>query len=69
MVFQESDCYREIDPDGIFFKYKKDLFAALDKFLDDDTFRNEQVTRSINRVHNLNINEQLMFKELHTKLN
>jgi hypothetical protein len=48
---------------------KYSTHKALDKFLDDGIFRNEQATRSINRVHKLNINEQLMFKELHTKLN
>lgn len=68
MIFQESDCYREIDPDGIFFKYKKDLFAALDKFLDDVIFREEHTKRSINRAKELYENESKMFIELHTKL-
>ena len=68
MIFQESDCYREIDPDGMFFKYKKDLFAALDKLMDDVTFREEQSIRSIERARTLSAEEQLMFKELHNKL-
>jgi hypothetical protein len=69
MVFQESDCYREIDPDGIFFTYKKDLFRALDKFLDDNIFRYEQGTRSINRVKELQEKEKLMFLQLNKQLN
>ncbi len=68
MIFQESDCYREIDPDGIFFKYKKDLFAALDKFLDDVIFRKEQGARSIHRAKELYEKESKMFEELHIKL-
>jgi len=26
MIWHDSDCYREIDPNGMFFKYKKDFF-------------------------------------------
>jgi hypothetical protein len=68
MIFQESDCYREIDPDGIFFKYKKDLFVALDKFLDDNIFRYEQATRSIDRVNELQLNDTRMIEQLNDKL-
>lgn len=68
MIFQESDCYHEIDPDGLFFKYKKDLFALLDKFLDDKEFRNEQSLRSINRAKQLYNKEQKMFELLHINL-
>jgi hypothetical protein len=68
VIFQESDCYHEIDPDGLFFKYKKDLFATLDKFLDDDTFRYEQGLRSINRTKELRKEEQEMFELLHNNL-
>jgi hypothetical protein len=68
MIFQESDCYREIDPDGIFFKYKKDLFVALDKFLDDNIFRYEQATRSIDRVNELQLNDARMIEQLNDKL-
>jgi hypothetical protein len=68
VIFQESDCYHEIDPDGLFFKYKKDLFSTLDKFLDDDTFRNEQGLRSINRTKELRKEEQKMFELLHNNL-
>jgi hypothetical protein len=68
VIFQESDCYHEIDPDGLFFKYKKDLFAILDKFLDDDNFRYEQGMRSINRTKQLRKEEQEMFKILNSNL-
>jgi glycosyltransferase involved in cell wall biosynthesis len=30
MIWQESDCYHEIDPNGMFFKYKKEFFKYLD---------------------------------------
>lgn len=68
MIFQESDCYHEIDPDGLFFKYKKDLFTLLDKFLDDKEFRNEQSLKSINRAKELYNKEQKMFELLHINL-
>ena len=64
MIFQDSDCYREIDPNGLFFKYKKDFFTTLDKFLDDNIFRIDHAIRSINRVKELHINEQTMFNLL-----
>jgi glycosyltransferase involved in cell wall biosynthesis len=53
MIFQESDCYREIDPDGIFFTYKKDLFLYLDKLLDDDLYSLKESKRSIQRCREL----------------
>lgn len=68
VIFQESDCYHEIDPDGLFFKFKKDLFATLDKFLDDDTFSYQQGVRSINRTKELQNEEQQMFKTLYSNL-
>jgi len=68
VIFQESDCYHEIDPDGLFFKFKKDLFATLDKFLDDNKFRHEQGVRSINRTKELRKNEQEMVKLLYNNL-
>ena len=69
MIFQESDCYREIDPNGMFFKYKKDLFNVLDKFLDDSVFRHNEGQRSIERVKKLQIEEALMIKQLNQTLN
>lgn len=68
MIFQDSDCYREIDTDGLFFKYKKDLFKLLDNFLDNPNYAFEQGMRSINRVITLQSEEQIMFKNLHENL-
>jgi hypothetical protein len=68
VIFQESDCYHEIDPDGLFFKFKKDLFATLDKFLDDTTFRHEQGVRSIQRTKELQDKENNMLLLLNDNL-
>lgn len=68
MIFQESDCYREIDPSGLFFKYKKDLFSILDSLLDDKEYRINHSIRSIERAKQLNENELKMFKVLHNTL-
>jgi hypothetical protein len=69
VIFQESDCYREIDPNGIFFKYKKDLFETLDKFLDDVIFREDHSIRSIKRSRELHAEEKLMFTALYKLFN
>ena len=69
MIFQDSLCYREIDPDGLFFTKKKDFFEMLDKMLDDDIFRFTQELRSIERAKQLSNNEDKMIKELHKQLN
>jgi len=69
MIFQESDCYREIDPDGMFFKYKKDLFQMLDNLLDNETYRNELSVKAINRSIELSKNDETMLKILKDKLN
>lgn len=69
VIFQESDCYHEIDPDGMFFKYKKDLFDTLDKLLDDVIFRDNQSKRSIARARELYNGEVLMIEQLHKQLN
>ena len=69
MIWQESDCYREIDPNGMFFKTKKEFFAYLDKMLDDDNFRKEQDNLSIVRAVELSLNEDKMIQELHKQLN
>lgn len=68
VIFQESDCYREIDPGGIFFRYKRDLFKYLDRLLDDVTFRMSESERSIKRAHQLYEDEQKMIEELHKLL-
>ena len=66
--WQESDCYKEIDPNGVFWKNKKDLFNILDKILDDDSYRNQLELSSIQRAHELSLNEDKMIVQLHKKL-
>jgi glycosyltransferase involved in cell wall biosynthesis len=69
MVWQESDCYKEIEPNGIFWKNKKDFFEILNKILDDDEHRKDLEYKAISRAHELSTNENEMIKELHKKLN
>ena len=69
MVWQESDCYREIDPNGLFWNKKVDFFKILDKILDDTTYRNELDKKAIQRANELSKNEGIMIEELHRKLN
>ena len=69
MIFQDSLCYREIDPNGLFFTKKKDFFDLLDKMLDDDIFRFTHELRSLERAKELSTNESKMIKELHKQLN
>lgn len=69
MVWQESDCYREIDPNGLFWKYKKDFFQILDKILDDTNHRKQLELNAIKRANELSTNEDKMIKELHKNLN
>lgn len=69
MVWQESDCYREIDPNGLFWKYKKDFFQILDKILDDTNHRKHLELNAIKRANELSTNEDKMIKELHKNLN
>jgi hypothetical protein len=68
MVWQESDCYKEIDPNGIFWKNKKEFFEILDKLLDDDVYRNQMELKAIERAKELSTNEDTMIKELHKQL-
>jgi len=69
MVWQESDCYREIDPNGLFWNKKVDFFKILDRILDDTEYRNELNTKAIQRAKELSNNEGIMIEELHRKLN
>jgi glycosyltransferase involved in cell wall biosynthesis len=69
MVWQESDCYREIDPNGLFWNKKVDFFNILDKILDNDGYRNELELKAIERANELSTNEDKMIKELHKNLN
>ena len=68
MVWQESDCYREIDPNGIFWNKKKDFFDILDKILDDDNYRRELEKNAILRANELSENEDRMIQQLHKQL-
>lgn len=68
MIYQESLCYREIDPNGLFFSKKTDFFDMLDKMLDDDTYRNQMDLKAIERAKELSTNEDKMIKELHKQL-
>jgi hypothetical protein len=68
MIYQESDCYREIEPDGMFFKFKKDLFEMLDNLLDNEDFRKEREVMAINRCGELSKNNDVMLQLLHNKL-
>ena len=69
MIYQESLCYEEIEPNGLFFKFKKDLFEMLDKILDDDDYRRGRELKSIERALELSENEGKMIAQLHKKLN
>jgi hypothetical protein len=68
MIWQESDCYHEIDPNGMFFKYKRDFFKLLDRMLDDNEFSELQDSNAVKRAHELSENEGKMIKKLHKKL-
>ena len=68
MIWHDSECYHEINPDGMFFKTKKEFFQHLDKMLDDDNFRKEKDTMSLQRAMELSLNEDKMIKELHKQL-
>lgn len=68
MVWQDSDCYREIDPNGVFWSKKSEFFDILDKILDDDTHRTQMELSAIKRANELSENENKMILELHTKL-
>ena len=68
MIWHESDCYKEIEPNGMFFKYKKTFFEYLDRMLDDSEFEAEMSVNAINRAKELSKNESKMLGELHKKL-
>ena len=69
MIFHNSDCFKEIEPDGLFFNNQKELFVLLDKILDDDTYRKEREIMALNRANELSDNDIKMFSILHKKLN
>ena len=68
MIFHNSDCFKEIEPDGLFFNNQKELFVLLDKILDDDTYREEREDMAIKRAKELSLNDGKMIKILNEKL-
>jgi hypothetical protein len=68
MIYQESLCYSEIEPDGLFFTQKKDLFKILDEILDNIEYRIGLDISSIERARELSNNENVMLSELHKNL-
>jgi hypothetical protein len=68
MIFHNSDCFKEIEPNGLFFNNQKELFVLLDKILDDDTYREERENMAIKRANELSNNDIKMFSILHKKL-
>lgn len=68
MIYQESLCYKEIEPNGIFFTHKKDFFTLLDRILDDGEYRKTLELNSIKRARKLSENESKMLLELHNQL-
>ena len=69
MIYQDSLCYREIEPDGLFFSKKVEFFDMMDKMLDDDGFRREREIISLSRARELSNNESTMLLDLHKKMN
>ena len=68
MIYQDSLCYREIEPDGLFFKKKSDFFKLLDSILDDASFRKDREIKSIKRSNELFENEEKMIEDLNSNL-
>jgi glycosyltransferase involved in cell wall biosynthesis len=64
MLFHNSDCFREIEPDGLFFNNQKELFNLLDKIFDDDAFRKEKELSAVKRATELSDNDETMIKLL-----
>jgi len=68
MIFHNSDCYREIDHNGMFFNNQKELFIILDKILDNDEYRKDRERMALDRANELSENDFKMFSILHKKL-
>lgn len=69
MIYQDSLCYREIEPDGLFFSKKVEFFNLMDRILDDDKFRKERELISLDRARELSTNESKMLLDLHNRMN
>lgn len=68
-LFQDTPYYREIWPNGLFFKTKKELFALFDRLLDDDKWRTELEHQALDRCDELLESEMNSLQELHKLLN
>lgn len=68
VVFQDSKCFREIHPNGMFFTHKKGLFSLLDNLLGDEKGYEAQVLQSINRCYQLEKGNKEMIKKLANSL-
>jgi len=68
VIFQDSECFHEIHPTGMFFKYKRELFTLLDKLLDDYDFRYNMSVDAIHRSIELSSNDDIMIKILNEQL-
>lgn len=68
-IFQDTPYYREIWPNGLFFKTKKELFAFMDRMLDDDKWRTELEHQALHRCDQLVEDEMNSLHELHNLLN
>jgi hypothetical protein len=58
VVFEECENYREIYPNGLFYKNQSELFEILNRLLDDEIFYHKWVINSINHARVLSINKQ-----------
>ena len=68
VIYQDSKCFHEIDPNGMFFTYKKQLFSLLDYLLNDDKWYQVKVVQSINRCYELERGNKEMIKKLANSL-
>jgi hypothetical protein len=58
VIFEECENYREIYPNGLFYKSQTELFEILDRLLDDEIFYHKWVINSINHAKVLSNNSQ-----------
>lgn len=58
VVFEECENYREIYPNGLFYKNQSELFEILNRLLDDEIYYHKWVVNSINHAKILSNNKQ-----------
>jgi glycosyltransferase involved in cell wall biosynthesis len=66
VIFEECPNYREIDNNAPFYNNKEEMFALLDKMLDDKQYRNDCAISGLNRA--VELSETTQFTELRNKL-